>query len=171
MDTERRGGGEKAGEEEGEAGLLEMMAVMSLPGFDVNCSICPSSGYPPLLHAVWGLIKGNLEEKCLVRVLSVGGLDVNATFEVSGTHLTGLRLAAVNGHEGCTRLLLGAPGVDVNKPDSTHGETPLRATVINGHEGCTRLLIGAPGVDVNKPESTDGRTPLCAAAEIGRAHV
>ena len=147
-----------------------MTVVMSQADFDINHTICPSSGYPLLLHVVRAITAETLEEDCLVRVLSMGGLDANATFEEFGVPVaaTVLCFAAAMGHEACIRLLLGAPGIDVNRPDLTRGRSPLWAAVASGHEACTRLLLGAPGIDVNQPDSIGGVSPLSAAASEGQ---
>ncbi|KAF6763519.1 ankyrin repeat-containing domain protein [Ephemerocybe angulata] len=69
------------------------------------------------------------------------------------------------GHEVVVKLLLAAPGIEVNASD-TRGRTPLRFAAENSHEAVVKLLLAAPRIDVNAPD-TDGRTPLCFAAQRG----
>ena len=72
--------------------------------------------------------------------------------------------AAVNGHEGVAKLLLGRDDVDPNRPDR-YGETPLGWAAIKGHEGVVKLLLGRENVDPDHP-GENNRTPLgCAALE------
>ena len=81
----------------------------------------------------------------------------------AGTHT---EKKAHQGHEACIRLLLAAPGIDVNRPDSTHGQTSLYMAAWEGHEACIRLLLAAPGIDVNCV-TKNGESMLAAAC----AHV
>jgi hypothetical protein len=45
--------------------------------------------------------------------------------------------------------LLEAPGINVNQPNSTDGDTPLHTAALHGHESCVEILLAAPGIDVN----------------------
>ena len=98
--------------------------------------------------------------------MSKVGYDVNQTTVLS-SGLSSLVHAVFKNHVPSVRLLLAVPGIDVNRPDSTHGMTPLHAAVHRGHETCTRVLLTAPGIDVNRPDSTQGQTPLYCAADMG----
>ena len=71
------------------------------------------------------------------------------------------------GHETCVRLLLKAPGININQSNSTDGRTPLRAAAFKGNETCVQLLLDAPGININQPDSTHGMTPLHAAVLDG----
>ena len=58
----------------------------------------PSSDYPLVLYGTIAMLDETLDEDCLVRVLSVDDIDVNATFEEFGSPATVLCLAA---HDYC----------------------------------------------------------------------
>ncbi|KAF5324030.1 hypothetical protein D9611_008329 [Ephemerocybe angulata] len=76
---------------------------------------------------------------------------------------TALGFASRSGHEAALRLLLATPGINVNAPD-TDGWTPLSVAARGSHEAVVKLLLAAPEIDVNAPD-TSGRTPLRFAAE------
>ena len=63
------------------------------------------------------------------------GYDINqGTVKSSG--LPPLIYAVLKNHAPSVRLLLAAPGIDVNRPDSTHGQTSLYLAACNGREAC-----------------------------------
>ncbi|MBR5195880.1 MAG: ankyrin repeat domain-containing protein [Akkermansia sp.] len=72
------------------------------------------------------------------------------------------------GKEKYARLLLAAPGIDVNKADND-GRTPLHNTITNSPE-TVKLLLTAPGIDVNKAENHYGRAPLHFAVAINEGY-
>ena len=90
---------------------------------------------------------------------SVDGLDVNATVGECGCPVTGSDRAVFHGREACTYFLLGAPRIDINKPDST-GQSPLLPAAANGHKTC--ILLAALGIDVTRV-TKNGCTVLVAA--------
>ena len=92
------------------------------------------------------------------------GADGNWTNEAESKN-TPLHMAATNGHADCVRLLLAAPGSDVNRANE-NGETPLNMAAARGHEECVNLLLAAPGSDVNKANE-NGETPLIIASKQG----
>ena len=65
------------------------------------------------------------------------------------------------------KLLLGAPGIDVNRMDKI-GRTPLRWASFNGHAAVVKLLLGAPGIDVMRADK-QGQTPLEVARTAGQS--
>jgi len=67
------------------------------------------------------------------------------------------------------RLLLRAPGIDVNRADD-EGRTPLWCASDECRLDVVELLLGMPGIDVNQGDE-DGRTPLHAAANHGESEV
>ncbi|MDO5465188.1 MAG: ankyrin repeat domain-containing protein, partial [Akkermansia sp.] len=105
------------------------------------------------------------DDKELLALLITAGADVNAAD--SNYSLTPLNYAAMIGHTECVRLLLAAPGIDVNKADNS-GWTPLHwAASLNDSE-CVRILLAAPGINVNK-ENQEGYTPLRVAKRKGHS--
>ncbi|MBR2145314.1 MAG: ankyrin repeat domain-containing protein, partial [Akkermansia sp.] len=74
---------------------------------------------------------------------------------------TPLYQAAWDGHAEVVKLLLAAPGIDVNKANK-YGSTPLYWAARFGHAEVVKLLLAVPGIDVNKAGS-DGCTPLKTA--------
>ena len=103
----------------------------------------------------------------LLAQLITAGADVNAA---DNDGWTPLHWAAYKGHVECVRLLLAAPGIDVNKADKNkkYGWTPLIWAVVKGHVECVRLLLAAPGIDVNKADN-NGVTPLKVAEIWGKS--
>ncbi len=106
-------------------------------------------------------------DKKLLSLLITAGADVNTTDEegILGIDNTPLSWAAAQSHTECVRLLLAAPGIDVNKA-SKNGWTPLHMAASWGHARCIQLLLAAPGIDVNKADNY-GATPLYRAARDG----
>ena len=95
--------------------------------------------------------QGNIN---ITELLLAGGVNVGQISEY------GVLLgAAKNGHSEVVKLLLAAPGIDVNLGGL------LAEAAKNGHAEVVKLLLAAPGIDVNKGE------PLTKAAENGHAEV
>ena len=69
----------------------EISVLISQDGFDVNETICPSSGMIPLWHVLFGVIGGRLNAERLVQVLSIAAVDVNKEHD----GMTPLCIAAV----------------------------------------------------------------------------
>ena len=101
----------------------------------------------------------------LVSLLIDAGADINAVDEDGDTPLN---WAASNGHSECVKLLLAAPGIDVNKTNEYYGGTPLNRAAFNGRSECVKLLLAAPGINVNKADM-HGNTPLYWAAYKGHS--
>jgi len=77
-----------------------------------------------------------------------------------------LCVACEEGFPDVVEILLGVPGIDVNKING-RGKTPLLCTfgdMVDQVE-CVKLLLSRPEVDVNKPDS-GGRTLLLRACEL-----
>ncbi|PUU83075.1 ankyrin repeat-containing domain protein, partial [Tuber borchii] len=77
--------------------------------------------------------------------------------------------AALEGHEGVVKLLLGREDVDPNRPD-VDDRTPLRCAAIEGHQGAVKLLLERGDVDPNRADKY-GQTPLWWAAINGHEGV
>ena len=104
--------------------------------------------------------KGRSEE---VKRLLADGADPNAE-DQGWPALVG---AALEGHEQCLTLLLGA-GAEVDRPNE-NGVTPLYIAAQNGHEQCLKLLLGAgAAVDL---ANNKGATPLNMASDNGHIEV
>ena len=83
--------------------------------------------------------------------------------------MTLLHYAALQGKTEVVKLLLAAPGINVNLADS-YGKTPLILASQNGRTEVVKLLLGAPGIDVNRADK-DGNTPLRVASKAGKTDV
>ena len=84
-------------------------------------------------------------------------LLIAAGADVSGTPLC---MAAERGYTEYVKLMLAAPGINVNKKDS-NGRTPLSMAAGRGHAECVQLLLAVPGINVNK------ENPLSSASSGG----
>ena len=97
-----------------------------------------------------------------VQVLIDGGLNVNAKGD-SDYNNTPLSRACANGYVGIVKLLLAAPGIDVNL-GGYNNRSPLLMCAWEGHLECVDLLLHHPGI---KPSLTakgkGGNTPLLKA--------
>ncbi|RDW67573.1 hypothetical protein BP6252_08969 [Coleophoma cylindrospora] len=82
---------------------------------------------------------------------------------------TPLSNAAQGGYLEVVRLLLAAPGIEVNSKDKSC-QTPLSYAAQNGYNEVVQLLLTTPGIDVNFPDFY-GHTPLMFAAENGYEEV
>lgn len=97
----------------------------------------------------------------IVRVLIDSGADVNATEPTFGA--VPLHKAVYNGHAEITRILVGAPGIDLDFQGATNGYTPLHDALWHGFEECSRVLLAA-GARLDLV-GHDGKTPRDIAAE------
>jgi len=75
-------------------------------------------------------------------------------------------VATQKGRLEVVKLLLGVPGIEVNRANKD-GETPLDIASEEGHAEVVKLLLGAPCIDVN-PADKSGTTPFSWASRIGR---
>ncbi|AZM60767.1 MULTISPECIES: ankyrin repeat domain-containing protein [unclassified Streptomyces] len=103
----------------------------------------------------------------IVRELLAAGADVNATEPTFGA--VPLHKAVYNGHAGITRLLVGAPGIDLDFRGATNGYSPLHDALWHGYEECATVLIEAGArTDLT---GHDGKTPYdIAVATFGAEH-
>lgn len=122
-------------------------------GFDFNT--VDESGQPPLLLAL--KVDSLLAAEFLIEQPGFNLDAVNASGE------NALMIAALRGHVGLLRLLIGH-GAEINKP----GWTPLHYAATNPNPGCAdmvRLLIEENAyIDAASPNDT---TPLMMAARYG----
>ncbi|KAF6763501.1 ankyrin repeat-containing domain protein [Ephemerocybe angulata] len=106
----------------------------------------------------------------IIRRENAGCLQLLRDYDNS--HLDGglvLRDMAHKGYGAGVRLLLAAPEINVNAPDTCQ-RTPLIFAAEKGHEAVVKLLLAAPGIDVNAADN-NGRTPLSFAAGNGHEAV
>lgn len=87
-------------------------------------------------------------------------------FVFSPIYETPLSSASMMGYTEVVKLLLAAPGIDINKGD----EPPLLEASSQGHTEIVRLLLATPGINVNK-EGRTGDTPLKRAKEKGHTEI
>ncbi len=99
----------------------------------------------------------------IIRLLIAAGADVNAFSDMDG--FTPLTNVCVRSNTEGLRLLLAAPGIEVNKPNTT-GDTAIIFVAIRGHVENLRMLMAVPGIDINFIDS-DNKTALDWATENG----
>jgi ankyrin repeat protein/ketosteroid isomerase-like protein len=118
-------------------------------------------GHTPLLIAARN---GETE---MVRALLQAGADVNAVEPVFGA--VPLHKATYNGHVEITRLLAGAPRVNLNYQGPSNGYTPLADALWHGFAECASVLIDAGArTDI---VAYDGKRALDLAIEkLGPEH-
>ncbi len=99
----------------------------------------------------------------LIRLLIAAGADVNAFSDMDG--YTPLTNVCVRSNTEGLGLLLAAPGIEVNKPNTT-GDTAIIFVAIRGDVENLRMLMAVPGIDINFIDS-DNKTALDWATENG----
>lgn len=87
------------------------------------------------------LVAARNGEAEMVRALLQAGADVNAVEPVFGA--VPLHKATYNGHVEITRMLAGAPGVDLNYQGPSNGYTPLADALWHGFADCATVLLDA----------------------------
>ena len=103
------------------------------------------------------------------QALAKPGIDVNA--ETCGVLFgTPLKAAVSEGRTEYVKLLLSAPGIDVNKRGDKG--TPLYIAARFNEVEIVKLLLATPGIDINKhKDSFSAETPLGIATEEGNTEV
>ena len=86
---------------------------------------------------------------------------------ISGNKVSGLFLAAQEGHDKVVEILVHTEGVDLNK--TFGGATPLFIASQNGYDKVVQILAHIEGVDINK--TWNGATPLFQASQNGHDKV
>ncbi len=97
-----------------------------------------------------------------IRLLVIAGANVNCDSVDSWTPLTN---CCLYGNEEGLRLLLAAPGIDVNRPNAK-GDNAIIWAAVKGEAECLRLLLAVPGINVNFIDS-DGKTAYEWAVQNG----
>ena len=97
-----------------------------------------------------------------IRLLIIAGANVNCDAEDDWTPLTN---CCLYGNAEGLRLLLAAPGIDVNRPNAK-GDNAIIWAAVKGEAECLRLLLAVPGINVNFIDG-DGKTALEWAQENG----
>lgn len=100
----------------------------------------------------------------ILRLLIAAGADVNAR---SSENRSPLHYATEQQDADCLKLLLAAPGIDVNGGDGTTGATPLILAAENGYTSSLQILLQAQGINVNQARQ-DGGTPLFLACQANK---
>ena len=95
----------------------------------------------------------------MVTLLLAKGADVNK--DRWGN--TPLYIASLKGHVEIVRLLLKAPGIQVNKAVKGVIDTPLVIACKNGKHAVVEALLEKQGIDVKIADS-NGRKPLYIAS-------
>ncbi len=94
---------------------------------------------------------GDGDEK-LLRLLVAAGADVNSTG--GDYHWPALTVAAARGHEDCVKVLLAAPGIEVNKKEQSEVKgTAFYWAVREKQYACQWLLQGHKDVNINMPDA------------------
>ena len=94
-------------------------------------------------------------------LLTLNGLNVMAPTKLK--YRTALHVAVASNSLEALRVVLDAPGVDVNSDEG--GETLLNCAVRKNAIECVKELCEGPGIDVNK--MSNDKTPLMTACELG----
>ena len=131
-------------------------SLLNVPGVAVNTMT--NKGITVLeLAAEYGRLP------CLEALLESGATQVN----LSGRYgaLPPLHRVAGHGFVACVKLLLGAPGIDINK-QCDRGYTPLHQAARKNQPECVRELLAVEGIKVNLP-CRRGITPLASADAKG----
>ena len=105
-------------------------------------------------------------DEIVAGLVEVEGCDIN---QEDSYGLAPLMWAALSGHEGVVKILLGRDCANPDKP-GRYGETALWFAASNGHEGVVKLLLERDDVNPDKPGQFE-KTPLHCAAFGGHEGV
>jgi len=105
-------------------------------------------------------------DEIVAGLVEIGGYNINQRDCMGSTPLV---WAAMYGHEGAAKILLGCGDISPNEPDEDD-QAPLLWAARNGHEGVVKILLGQDDIDPDKPDKS-GRTPLWWAANSGHEGV
>lgn len=97
-------------------------------------------------------------KECLARFENVNARDPFGR--------TALIWAVCNDDAGLVRLLLSAPGINVNARCTAFARTPLMWAVCCGNAELVQLLLSAPGIGVNAIDSYGYTVPVRAAKDF-----
>lgn len=115
-----------------------------------------NDGHTPLI------IASRENEADIVRYLLEQGADVNAIEPVFGA--VALHKATYNGLFVILKILLSAPGININYQGYTNGYTPLHDALWHGFDECADILLDS-GADVYI-KGHDGKLPVDIAEEV-----
>lgn len=135
-----------------------LRALLNVP--DVAANTRTNKGITALeLAAEYGRLP------CLEALLATGADQVNRSGRYGA--LPPLHRVAGNGFVACVKLLLGVPGIDINK-QCDKGYTPLHLAARKNQPECVRELLAVEGIKVNLP-CRRGITPLASADTRGHS--
>lgn len=122
--------------------------LLAAPDFDTDA-------YDPITLAI---VSNDIDT---VKKLIASGADVNST---KSDGYTPLYWAVNYKMTECVKLLLAAPGINVNMPNGMHESTALYVAADQGNAEYLKMLLAVPGIEVNKPDCVL-RTPLFVAVQ------
>lgn len=133
--------------------------LLAAPGIDTD-AVCAAVG-GNYLHIAAAAGLTDVVDEAIKRGDALNGM--------TDSDKTLLHLAARHGHTDVVKLLLAAPGVDVNVQDEWD-LTPLCLAAEAGHIEVVKLLLAMPGINVNNPTSF-ANTPIFLAKRGGHQAV
>lgn len=110
--------------------------LLAAPDFDADA-------YDPITLAI---VSNDIDT---VKKLIASGADVNST---KSDGYTPLYWAVNYKMTECVKLLLAAPGINVNIPNGRHESTALHVAAKDGNAEYLKMLLAVPGIEVNKPD-------------------
>ncbi|MDO5471067.1 MAG: ankyrin repeat domain-containing protein [Akkermansia sp.] len=122
--------------------------LLAAPDFDADA-------YDPITLAI---VSNDIDT---VKKLIASGADVNST---KSDGFTPLYWAVNYKMTECVKLLLAAPGINVNIPNGRPESTALHVAADHGNAEYLKMLLAVPGIEVNKPDCVL-QTPLHRAVQ------